>query len=76
MTPMENINLQIDVYLNSRLLENFRLSSLRRGPVLFHKTGLFLFNFGIWPILMIPWVIHFIGSVRRDPKLGMRENKE
>lgn len=29
VTPVENINLQIDVYLNSRLLENFRLSSLR-----------------------------------------------
>lgn len=29
VTPMENINLQIDVYLNLRLLENFRLSLLR-----------------------------------------------
>lgn len=44
--------------------------------VCFKKQVWVLFSFGIWPILMLSWVIYFTGSAFRDLKLGVREMKE
>ena len=73
MTPMENINLHIDVYLNLMLLENFRLSSLRFVSCFRHVFCLVL-GFGLF------WCYHELSISQAEgtlnPKAGVMENKE
>lgn len=78
VTSIENINFQVGVYLNLRLLENFRLSSLRF--VSRNRSGFYLaLGFGLFlcyhKLSISQAVSAGIREMKEEVKLYQRQNK-